>query len=315
VKTTFTERFIKKLQMSLEKTRDDLISDIDKGGPGSGHYGHSGRRGLVGGSEPGGLAVGRREAEDSETHFKWSGKGQMTRSREPHVQLQIKPGKSGKHFEVNGAVDSRGRLKKGKCTIRVNGTSLELDHDEIHSLRSKMRYMKMTEDKGVTQIAGKPIVTGGTLSVSVGEKNVDIPITEESMKMIESAGRMIRKAGYSFTLETDKEILKAVDKIRKGTNPITVMKGMKMSKAGQMAVLHFLSNLELRKTDTPALIDAKVKDKASYMSNGGKFYIRQAAKMAKGELDEGNKRFDKLSGTQAMKHWKRATSLAMTAER
>jgi hypothetical protein len=78
-----------------------------------------------------------------------------------------------------------------------------------------------------------------------------------------------------------------------------------------MATMHLLNGLRI---DTGQM-DSRVKEKAGYMSNGGKFYMRQAAKQAKAEHKMGMERFDKYSGTQAMKHWKRAAGLVSTAER
>jgi hypothetical protein len=330
VKTTYSTNFLKKLKASLDGVDKGVVSNVDKGspketgllegqeeilrgGPGSGHFGHSGRRGLVGGSEPGGVAVGRAEvsAREVSPHFKWSGKTQLERSRKPNVSLEIKPGKAGKRFEVNGSVDSKGKQKPGKVMIRSDGKELELDFDELHSIRSAMRYMNMVEDKGVTEIAGKPIARGRTLSVGVGENKVNIPIKKRSMKMIEDAAKAIRGAGYSFTLESDKDILGAVDRIRKGEKPLTTMKNLGFSKAGQMATMHLLNGLRIN----TGLMDDRVKEKAGYMSQGGKFYMRQAAKKAKEEHKMGLERFDKYSGTQAMKHWKRAAGLVSTAER
>lgn len=317
MKTTYSTNFLKKLKASLDGVDKAITSDIDKGGPGSGHFGHSGRPGLVGGSEPGGVAVGRAEvsAREVSPHFKWSGKTELERSRKPNVSLEIKPGKSGKRFEVNGAVDARGRQKPGKVVIRSNGDDLELDFDELHSIRSAMRYMNMVEQRNVHEIAGKPIKRGKTLSVKVGEKNVNIPIKKRSMKMIEDAAKAIRGAGYSFTLESDKDILGAVDRIRKGEKPITTMKKLGFSKAGQMAVMHFLTSTRIGTEKNPGLMNDRVKQKAAYMSQGGKFYMRQAAKKAKEEHRMGLEKFDKYSGTQAMKHWKRAAGLVSTAER
>jgi len=317
MKTTYSTNFIKKLKASLDGVSKEIISDIDKGGPGSGHFGHSGRRGLVGGSEPGGVAVGRAEvsAREVSPHFKWSGKTELERSRKPNVSLEIKPGKTGKRFEVNGAIDARGRQKPGKVVIRSDGKDLELDFDELHSIRSAMRYMNMVEERNVQEIAGKPIVRGKTLSVGVGENKVNIPIKKRSMKMIEDAAKAIRGAGYSFTLESDKDILGAVDRIRKGEKPVTTMKKLGFSKAGQMAVMHFFTSTRIGTEKITGLMHDRVKEKAGYMSAGGKFYMRQAAKKAKEEHRQGMENFDKYSGTQAMKHWKRAAGLVSTAER
>lgn len=312
MKTTYSVKMLKGLGAALEKAPvGDVTEEILRGGPGSGHYGHSGRSERVGGSEPGGLAVGRAEADDAEQHFKWSGKGELRRSRSPHVELAIKTTKSDQHFEVNGAVDSRGRQKPGKVNIKVGDKTLELDHDELHSLRSKMRYMKMTEDKNVTEIARRDIVRGDTLSVKIGDKSVDIPINEQSTKMVESAARTIQRSGYSFALEDDKTILKAVDRIKEGENPITVMKKEGFSKAGQMATLHFLASTSIRTGE----MDERVADKTSAMSKGGRWYVKNAAKEAKAQLNEGQSRFEELSGTQAMKHWKQSACLVASAEK
>ena len=89
MRTGPSERFNKGLTNALggipikEITEKSLRGDapseeiIEKGGFGSGHYGHSGRPPKVGGSKTGGVKVGRAEMPDYASQFKFSGQTKL----------------------------------------------------------------------------------------------------------------------------------------------------------------------------------------------------------------------------------------------
>jgi len=210
--------------------------NVDKGGPGSGHYGHAGRPGRVGGSVPSGVRVGRSEAEGSGSHFKWSGTAELRRARGPSVRLSIVKGAKRRAFEVHGAVDAKGKPKKGKCVVRVGGDTLELDHDELHDLRSKMRYVKMTNDRDVGQIDGRDIVRGDAIEVEVSGKKVTVPVSDETVREVDRASHATRGEGYSFTGESKRQVKAAYDRMQR-ENPVHVVKDEGFSEAGKAAAL------------------------------------------------------------------------------
>jgi len=217
------------------KTKND--PNVEKGGPGSGHFGHAGRPGVVGGSVETGVQVGRGGSPEAEGHFKWAGKAQLKRKRGPNVNLSISTNKRRRKFEVHGAVDAKGKTKRGKAAIRVGNDTVELDHDELHDLRSKMRYVHMTNERDVKQIAGKDIVRGNSIDMEVGKKTISIPVNEESVREIDQAAHAAKKRGFSFTGESRRQIRGAYERMARGETPIQVVKDLGFSKAGKFAAL------------------------------------------------------------------------------
>lgn len=303
MKTKQSNAFGSFLTKSLEESPiKELTSvEIDKGGPGSGHYGHAGRPGQVGGSGEGGVAVGRGEAEDADAHFKWSGKGSLTRKK-GSAEVSIAPKATGK-FEVHGVADDKGKLKKGRATLRVGGKSVEIDHDELHALRSKMRYVQMANDRDVTHIAGKKIVRGQGVEVKVGGKSVVIPVNKDTVKAIDRAASHAREHGLSFTKEHRGQIREAVHAM-KTEHPVNVVKGRKFSKAGQLAAFMSHVNRHTSKDLSRIVKAAKAgKDKAG---------VKLADQLHEEFLQHRNagiKARSKFGGTQAMKSYKKASAL------
>jgi len=242
----------------LGKVKGEKDPSIEKGGPGSGHFGHAGRPGLVGGSVESGVQVGRRGAPEADTHFKWAGKTELKRKRGPNVKISISSNKRKRRFEVHGAVDAKGNTKRGKAVIRTNGDSIELDHDELHDLRSKMRYVQMANERDVRQIAGHDIVRGDSIDVEVGKKTVSIPVNEETVREIDRAAHAAKKHGFSFTGESKRQIRQAYERMARGETPIQVVKDLGFSKAGKFAALRaYVDGPKRSKKHLESLIESK----------------------------------------------------------
>lgn len=298
MKTRQSVMFGFNIAKALEESPVELI---ERGGPGSGHYGHAGRPGSVGGSAEGGVAVGREEVEDSDEHYKWSGKGSLTRKKGA-AEVAIVPRAKGR-FEVHGVADAKGKLKKGHATLRVGGRTVEIDHDELHALRSKMRYQHMTNERDVTHIAGRKIVRGQGVEVKIGGKTVTIPVNKETVDAIDRAADHARKHGLSFTKEHRGQIREAVHAM-KTQHPLEVVKGRKFSKAGQLAA--FISHVDRHTTkDLGKIVRAA---QAGKDRNAKQYFAKLHEKMV-GHRDEGRKFRDKFGGTQAMRGYKRAAVL------
>lgn len=298
MKTKQSNAFGSFLTKALEDSPVKEFTEIDKGGPGSGHYGHAGRPGQVGGSGEGGVAVGRGEAEDAEAHFKWSGKGSLTRKK-GSADIAIVPKAAGR-FEVHGVADDRGKLKKGRSTLRVGDKTVEIDHDELHALRSKMHYLQMANDRDVTHIAGKRIVRGKGIEVKVGGKSVAIPVNKDTVAAIDRAAAHARKHGLSFTKEHRGQVREAVHAMRT-QHPLDVVKSRKFSKSGQLAA--FISHVDRHtEKDLRKIVNSA---KAGKDGMGKRAIDRMHAEMVE-HRNAGRKARDKFGGTQAMKGYRKA---------
>jgi hypothetical protein len=248
------ERFI----AVLGKKTKDGDEKVEKGGPGSGHFGHAGRPGKVGGSAPSGVQVGRRESPESDAPFKWSGKAQLKRKRGPNVNLSVSSNRRSRRFEVHGAVDARGRTKRGKAAIRVGNDTVELDHDELHDLRSKMRYLNMARNRDVTHIAGKKIARGDSIDVEVGKRKVSIPVNDQSVREVDRAAHAAKRHGFSFTAESRRQVRMAYEQMVRGKNPIQVVKDLGFSKAGKAAAIRaYVDGPGRTRKALASLIDSK----------------------------------------------------------
>lgn len=260
------------------KAKAKVDPKVEKGGPGSGHFGHAGRPGKVGGSAPGGVQVGRRESPGSGEHFKWSGSAELKRKRGPNVKVSVSRNSRRRRFEVHGAVDRRGRTRRGRAAIRVGNDTVELDHDELHDLRSKMRYLHMTNERGVTSVAGKEIARGDSIDVEVGKKKVSVPVNADTVREIDRAAHAAKRHGFSFTAESRRQVRTAYEQMVRGKNPIQVVKDMGFSKAGKAAAIRtYVDGPGRTRKALASLIDSKrgVLSKSSIktlQSIGRKFY-------------------------------------------
>jgi hypothetical protein len=284
---------------------------LTRGGPGSGHFGHAGRPGAVGGSVEGGVQAGRAEAPESPEHFKWSGKFEMKRKAGPGVNLSIIKDPRQRHFEVHGAADAKGKPKRGKAVIRTNGDTIELDHDELHDLRSKMRYVQMTNTRDIQEIAGREIVRGNTIEVEHKGKTVRIPVNEDTVREIDRASHASKKEGFSFTGESKREIHRAYDKMSRG-NPIHIVKDMGFSKAGKFAAFRaYVDGPKRSKKD----VDRLVESKRGVVSKSTVQALRRTAKQFFETRKSGWDARDGRSATDAMKHYQKAAALFSRIEK
>jgi hypothetical protein len=305
MRTKSSDLWLKRLGSALAgSTAREVTKDfLEKGGPGSGHHGHAGRPGQVGGSVSGGVAVGRADSPEADEHFKFSGTAELSRASGRNVKLAMSDASGGKGFEVHGAVDKKGNIKKGKCSLRVGGETVEIDHDELHAIRSKMRYMNMINERGVTEIAGKPITRGNALEVTADGKKVSIPVNADTVKEFDEAAKMARSEGLSFTGESKREVGEAVRAM--GTrSPISVVKDRGFSKAGQLAAFMGHSNL-LSERAMRGIVDGKKEPKAQR-------YLSKVVDKIQMHRASGHDARKEMSGTQAMKEYKRA-AVWMTA--
>lgn len=275
--------------------------ELDKGGHGSGHAGHAGRPGEVGGSEPGGVLIGRADAPDADDQFKFSGKARLDRPKGPHVDVEI-GGRTRGRLEVHG-MSEKGKTVKNKAVLRVGGSSIEVDHDELHAIRSKMRWVHTSTEKNVTEVSGKKIVRGGSVSVRIGERHVSIPVNAQSVASIDRAVHATKAKGYSLTAERHQDVAKAVHLMRT-TNPVRVLKDKGFSKAGNFAAFH--THVEQHKDP-----DLRRMARAKQVGKGprGKAAVESALKSLTEARAQARSSYAKLSGTQAVRHYKQAAIL------
>lgn len=301
MRTPNSSKFVVDLRKALEKSpvRDITKDLLEKGGPGSGHYGHAGRPGEVGGSVAGGVAVGRAESPEADEHFKFSGKGQLTRPVGSPVRVEISQSPGGKNFEIHGVTDKNGNIVRGKCKLRVGGTDVEIDHDELHALRSKIRYMHMTNTRDVKTIAGKEIVRGQSMEVSVGGKKVSIPVNADTVGMFNEATKKAYDDGLSFTGESKRTVREAV-RAMAGRSPISVVKERGFSKGGQYAAFVAHSNA-LTEKKMRAAVEGKKDPKARKM-------LEKTMKSIARHRTEGHEHRKAMSGTQSVKSYKKAAA-------
>jgi len=292
------------------KTKKD--PNVEKGGPGSGHFGHAGRPGLVGGSVEGGVQVGRRESPESSEHYKWSGKAQLKRKRGPNVNLSITTNKRKRKFEVHGAVDAKGKTKRGKAAIRVGNDTVELDHDELHDLRSKMRYIHMTNERDVKQIAGKDIVRGDSIDIEVGKKTVSVPVNEDSVREIDRAAHAAKKDGFSFTGESRRSIRQAYERMARGETPVQVVKDLGFSKAGKFAALRAYVDGPGR---TRKALDKMIESKKGLVADSTMRALRRMGKAFHKTRSLAWKARKDRSGTDAAAHYMEAAAMWHKIER
>ncbi len=206
-------------------------------------------------------------------------------------------------FEVHGALDAAGRLRKGLVTVRVGNNALELDHDELHAIRSKMRFMHEMNQQNVTRIAGKSISRGDSITIKVGGKSVAIPVNDQSVKEINDAVKATRDSGFSLAAERRHQIVGAVKDMRAG-NPVQVVKKLGFSKAGQLSA--FVSHVEHHSD----------KDLRKLLSRAGagrgalaKKFLQNVHAQILEARQAGRAARKALSGTQAMQHYRKAALL------
>jgi hypothetical protein len=264
-----------------------------KGGPGSGHWGHSGRPGRVGGSAPGGVAVGRADADDADEQFKFSGKAHLFRPNKPGVHLEAGARKVRGRFEVHGHEDGR------SAVLRVGRKSVKLDHDELHSLRTKMRWLHSANEQEVTDIAGRGVARGH-LHVKVGRNEIHIPINADSVKEVDAAVQAARGQGYSLTQERKSQVRDAVREMQAG-NPVSVLKKRGFSKSGQLAA--FIVHVEKNGDHDLARMVEKAKLGAGAAIRA---YLDESHKALLEHRNAGREARKKLSGTQAVEHYRKA---------
>ena len=296
MKTNLSQMWGDQLAKALEG-----VTPVEKGAPGSGHFGHAGRKGLVGGSEPGGVLVGRADADDADEQFKFSGNATLTRAKGHGVEVSIK-GKSKGSLVVHGISDG-GKTVKGKAVLALGNKSVEVDHDELHAIRSKMRWVQTANDKDIKEIGGRNVARGHSVEVKIGEKAVSIPVNAKSLDAVDRAVKATKMKGYSLAAEPHSLIAKAVRDMR-SSNPVSVVKTRGFSKAGQFA--SFMTHVEQHS-------DADLKKMLRARQMG-------ASPMQKAALDSVHKdliaarataRANKtnLSGTQAARFYRQAATL------
>lgn len=296
----------------LGKTKVTKGLNVEKGGPGSGHFGHAGRPGLVGGSVESGVQVGRGEAPEAGGHFKWSGKAELRRKKGPGVNLFISTNKRKRRFEIHGAVDAKGNTRRGKAVIRTNGESIEVDHDELHDIRSKMRYVQMTNERDVRQIAGRDIVRGDSIDVEVGKKLVSIPVNQETVREIDRAAHAAKKQGFSFTGESKRQIRQAYEMMARGDTPIQVVKELGFSKAGKFAALRaYVDGPKRSKKHLADLIESK----KGLVADSTMRALRRLGKDFHRTRSMAWKAREQRSGTDAAAHYLEAAAMWHKIER
>jgi hypothetical protein len=293
MKTSESERWGRQLAHALQNVK--IVGHIvQKGGAGSGHYGHAGRPGAVGGSVVGGVLIGRKDAPDAEEQFKFSGKATLSRPQGPHVEVSVGSKKGGR-LEIHGEADSAGKALKNTAVLRVGGQAVRVDHDELHAIRSKIHFLQSANEQKLKNVA-----RGTSMTVQVGNRKVDVPISKKTVETIDRAVKATKDKGYSLAAEGRTAIRGAVKSMTKD-NPIRVCKDLRFSKAGTFAA--FRTHVERPKDkDVTKMAD----DRKSGKGKAGKKLIDTNLWNFMAMRAEGRKAFKELSGTQAIRSYRDA---------
>lgn len=291
------------------KTRESVLFGrllanalIERGGFGSGHHGHAGREGEVGGSKPGGVLVGRIDADDADEQFKFSGQARLARPKGPHVDISLRRTTGKGRLEIHGAKDKGGKTQKGVAVVRVGDANVQLDHDELHDLRSKMRFVHEANTRGATSVGRdeKKIARGNSIEVKVGGKTVTVPVNDVSIRAIDDAVRATKTKGYHLAAERPSEVASAVKRMS-NENPVRVAKALGFSKAGTYASMKAHAE---RFTDRG--MRRMATQRAAGRGKGSKAYFEKAVKNAIAARSEARGAEARMSATQAAKAYKRA---------
>ncbi len=298
VKTTLSGFWGDQLAKALEGVK---VEPVEKGGTGSGHFGHAGRHGEVGGSEPGGVLVGRADVPEASDQFKFSGKARLDRTRGPHVEVSL-GGKVKGTLEIHGQSEN-GRTLKGKAFVKVGSSSILMTHDELHTLRSKMHWVQTANEKDVKSIKGRDVARGSSITIKVGDSQVSVPVNPQSVASIDKAVIATKLKGYSLAAEPKSSIAKSVQAM-KDTNPVAVVKRLGFSKAGQlssfMAHVEHPSDADLKKMLRMKQLGAGPIARATALNIQKQFQeMRATARSYRTQL----------SGTQAAQYYRRSAIL------
>jgi hypothetical protein len=308
-------------EKSLKKASPDDVEIDEKGGWGSGHFGHSGRPPKVGGSRPGGVKVGRAEMADAASHFKFSGKDKLrSRPGGKSVSVAVRPGKGDGLLSSSGIMGKNGKTARGKIRLSVpGGKSIKLGFKQLHDLRSKARFMHTANVNNVDHIGGKKVARGDSIEVSDGENTITIPIDEKTLEELDHATKSAIGRGEGsvtwlaenagMVQELAKEFGNHTDPFKYLNEKLVTINGRKqpISLAGRYAILHYYV-MDRHEGDPRSGKMTRESVKRRMRANIAKYPDKPGHKAAMNKLlaeydkakDEAVKRLTERSGTQSM---------------
>jgi hypothetical protein len=331
MRTGPSERFSKALNMALggnpirEITEKSLKKPavegdeavLEKGGWGSGHFGHSGRPPKVGGSKVGGVKVGRGEMPDYASQFKFSGKDTI-RSRpgsggsRSAAKVQMHSGKVAGRLGIHGVAGKRGKTKKNLVSLGINGKTIRLGFKQLHDIRSKARWMHTVNTKNVRQTAGRDVARGESLEIQVGKESITIPINQETLDELHYAtrGQLGKGESVSWPAEDSRQIAKIIDSMGNQRDPFKYLNDQKLSLGGRFAVLHHYVFVKMKRESLRRRMRANIK---LHNDPDGLYSKAMNTTLAKFDKlkDVAEKKLKRYSGTQGMTDSLEQTAAAM----
>jgi hypothetical protein len=279
---------------------------LEKGGFGSGHFGHSGRPPKVGGSKVGGVKVGRGEMPDYASQFKYSGKDTIQSRPGPGglrgaAKVQMSSVKTTGRLAIYGVLGKGGKTKKNQVSLEVNGRSIRLGFRQLHDIRSKVRWMHTANTKNVKQTAGRDIARGESLEIKVGRDTITIPVNEETLDELHYAtrGQIAKGESVSWPAEDSRKVRKIINEMRNQKDPFRYLNEQKLSLGGRFAVLHHY----VFKKMTRESLRRRMRENIRLHGDADGLYskaMNQLLRRFDKQKDEAEKRLNRYSGTQAM---------------
>jgi outer membrane biosynthesis protein TonB len=316
-------------EKSLKKPDLDEIEIDEKGGWGSGHFGHSGRPPKVGGSRPGGVKVGRAEMPDYASQFKWSGKDELrTRPGSPKVSVAMRSESLWDYKSESPKEMTKGPTllaspvqgKKDMVRLEVSGPgvtrkSVDVDFRQLHDLRSKLRWTNTANEHDVTSIGGKDVARGESLEITDEAGNsVVVPVSEQALEEMHHAVKQAVARGegsISALYENGGQVQKLAKQFANQKDPLEWMdtativingKRQPISLGSRYAILHHYVFDKMSRESIKRRMRANITKNAA--EHGGKEGAKAAYNKMLAEYDrvrdEAEKRLTTYSGTQAM---------------
>jgi hypothetical protein len=211
-------------------------------------------------------------------------------------------------LEIHGEAVG-GRTVPNRAVLSVGGKSVSIDHSELHSIRTQMRWMQTCNEKDTRIIAGKDVSRGNSVEVKIGKDTVVVPVNKRTVEMMDEAIRSSRDKGYSLTAESRSEVASAVRAMHQ-SNPIAEVKNRGFSKAGTLAshMIHL---------ERPSLESFRrgVSIRGAGRAPSTKQFFRNVYKQLVEVRAKAREAMKSLSGTQAATYYKRGAVLATILKR
>jgi outer membrane biosynthesis protein TonB len=228
---------------------------------------------------------------------------------------------------TSGIPGKGGKTKRGQIGLSVNRRSVRLSFDQLHDVRSKIRFMHTANEHDVQTIGGKRVARGESLEITDSDGNsITIPVNDKTLEELDHAvkGAIGRGEGsVSWLAENAGQVQELAKEFGNQEDPFDWLeraeveingKKQPISLGGRYAILHYyvfdkgssapLAHLGGKMTRESMLRRMRGNIASSAEKYGGK----EGAKAAYNEMlaqydkhkDEAEKRLTERSGTQAM---------------